>query len=151
MTISFARPEQGGQIVLHQVADAVDGDVRGRILRQGFGVVGVMSLTRKDGREATAPGFLHGCQDAQLVVDQHIVLGRVAFFDVLQLLLLVNVDQHPALDGLEQAGAKHLARLKNHVAVGENDGRPQLANVFDRVHGAGKEAVGKRVIGQKTD
>jgi hypothetical protein len=40
--------------------------------------VGVVPLPREHGREALAPRLLHCGEDAKLVVDQHIVLGRVA-------------------------------------------------------------------------
>ena len=68
-----------------------------------------------------APDLLDGGQDAELVVDQDVVLGRVAPLDVVELLLLVDVDQDVAVDGLEQARAMDLARLEDDVAVGEDD------------------------------
>jgi hypothetical protein len=59
-------------------------------------------------------------------VHEHVVTGRVALLDVVQLPLLVDVDEHVALDRLEQPGTLDLARLEDHVAVGQDCGRPQM-------------------------
>jgi hypothetical protein len=53
-----------------------------------------MALPREDGGHAMAPGMLNGGQDAKLVVDKDVVIRRVAFFDVVQLQFLVNVNEH---------------------------------------------------------
>ena len=39
---------------------------------------------------------LDGRQDAHLVVDEHVVIGRIAPLDVVELLLLVDVDEDVA-------------------------------------------------------
>ena len=43
---------------------------------------------------------LHGCQESQLVVDHHIVPGRVMPLHRIEALLLVHVDQRTALYGV---------------------------------------------------
>jgi len=52
---SFSRAEQLRQIVIHQFADAFNGDVRRRIIGNGFGIQRVMALAREDGGEPVAP------------------------------------------------------------------------------------------------
>src|SRR5713226_7727339 len=75
--VGLAGREQSRQIVLEQVTDALDRDVRGRVRGQRLGVVGVVPLAWENGRQAGSPGLLHGAQKAQLVVHQDIVAGRV--------------------------------------------------------------------------
>src|SRR5215472_11753617 len=77
------------------------------------------------------------------------MLGRIALLDVVQLLLLVNVNQHLAIDGFPQAGALDLARLEDHVAVGEDHARAQLLAVRDGVERTRIEPVGEWVIEQE--
>ena len=123
----------------------VDRDVRGRVSGQRLGVVRVVSLAREDGGHAGAPDLLDRGQDAQLVVDQHVVTGRVALLDVVQLLLLVDVDEHAAFDRLEEPGALDLARLEDHVAVGQDDRRSPGAEVLD--HRQARRGTGGRRTG----
>ena len=47
------------------------------------------------------PGFpaaLARVEDAKLVVDDHVVIGRVAALDVVEFVLLVDVDEHVTVD-----------------------------------------------------
>jgi hypothetical protein len=132
-----------------QVGDVLDRDVRGRAAGQRRGVVGVVPLAREDRGHAGAPGLLHRGQDAQLVVDQHVVARRVALLDVVQLPLLVDVDEHAALDGVQQPGALDLARLEDHVAVGDDDGESPGAEPLDQQQRPRQEAVGERVVQQE--
>ena len=80
-------------------------------------IVGKLTLPGKYGGHAVAPGFLDRGQNTQFVVHQDVVLGRVTALDVIQRLLFMDVDEHMALHRLEDAGALHLARLEDHVAV----------------------------------
>jgi hypothetical protein len=48
--------------------------------------------------------MLDGGQDAKFVVDDDIVIRRIAFFDVVQLQFLVNVNEHGTLEGIVQSG-----------------------------------------------
>src|SRR5437762_1408774 len=59
-----ARTEVDG----HEVADAFNGHVGGRIRSEDLGIVCVVSLTRKDRRDAAAPRALEGIEEPQLVV-----------------------------------------------------------------------------------
>ena len=58
---------------------------------------------------------------------------RVALFHVLEFLLLVDVDQHMAVDRFRNSGALALARLKDDVAVGQNGGRPPTAQALENI------------------
>ena len=58
-------------------------DVGGRILRPQLGVGGVVALAREDRGQARSPHPLRCGQDAQLVIHQDVVTGRVAPLDVL--------------------------------------------------------------------
>ena len=44
----------------------------------------------------------------------------------------MDVDQHPAFDGVPEARALHLARLEDDVAVREDHRRPPLADAAER-------------------
>src|SRR5437016_14197406 len=101
----------------------------------------VVALAREDGRQPIAPPLLDGGQYPNLVVHEHVVRRRMAALDVVELLLLVDVDEHAALDRLEQTRAMHLERLEDHVAVREDDGRAEGADVLERVERAGEGAV----------
>src|SRR5689334_19976129 len=98
MSSSFRR--ERGRIVVEEVTDAVDGHVGGGIVAD-VGLASVVALARKDGRQARAPVTLHRREDADLVVDQHVVRRGEAVLDVVELLFLVDVDQHPAVDRVE--------------------------------------------------
>ena len=106
----------------------------------------VVALLRKDGRDAVAPGGLDRGQDTRLVVDQRVMGGGIAARDVLKLFLLVDVDQHMAVERLPQAGAQDLARLKDGVAVRENDGQSPFAGMAHRVERMRIEAIGERIV-----
>ena len=49
-----------------------------------FRVVRILALAREHRRHALSPDLLDRVQDAQLVVDENVVLGRVAPLDVVQ-------------------------------------------------------------------
>src|ERR1700730_6896937 len=70
-----ARPQRG-QVEVDEVADALDGEIGGRI-----------------GGEDLAPRALPGGEDAEPVVHQDVVIGGVSRLDVVELPLLVHVDQ----------------------------------------------------------
>ncbi len=70
--VCFGTAEQRGQVVIHQFADAFNGEVRRRIIGNGFGIQCVMALAREDGGERgrgverlgriAIPGNLKGCE-----------------------------------------------------------------------------------------
>src|SRR5262245_5087124 len=125
--------EQCGQFIVNQIADPLHRQIRGRISGDGLRVVSVLTLTRKYGRYTVTPDFLDGVQDARLVVHENIMLGRVTLLDVIQRLFLVNINEHVTVYSFKDAGAFDLARLKHHVAVRENDGRPPGAEPLKHV------------------
>ena len=140
---------KAAQIEIHQFPDAFNGDVRRRIIGNGFGIQRVMALARKYGGEPVAPDVFRRRQDAQFVVHHHIVFRRVAFFHVVEFLFLVDVDERVAVHGFEQAGALDFARLEDDVAVGEDDDRPPLLDVFEGVERVRIEAVGEGIIDEE--
>ena len=68
-------------------------------------------MPRKDGGDSLAPGLFEGGQDAELVIHQDVVLGRVMVRDICEGLFLVDVDQDVAFNGFKNSGALNLARL----------------------------------------
>ena len=112
------------------------------------GIVRVMSLSNEHGRQPVAPDRLHRREDVDLVVHHDVSPRRVVFFDLVEHAFLVDVDEHLALDRAPQTGALHFARLKDDVAVREDDDRSAQAQVTDGVERARVHAVGKRVVEQ---
>ena len=83
-----------------------------------------MSLTREDGRQPVTPDPLHRCKNAQLVVYNNIMPGRVVALNVIQHLLLVHIDENAAFDHIPQARSLHFTRLEDHVSIGQDDRLP---------------------------
>src|SRR4029077_15204086 len=100
------------EIVADEVADAIEDDVGSGISGHLGGIVRVVSLAGEHGGDALAPRRLDGGAEPRLVVDEDVVIGGIPPLDVAQLALLVDVDEHVALDGLEQPGAMDLQRLE---------------------------------------
>src|SRR5262249_15025105 len=73
----------------------------------------------------------------------------MALLDVIELLLLVDVDEHAAFDDLAETRALDLARLEDDVAIREDDGRAEAGGVLDRVDRARIEPVCERVVHQE--
>src|SRR5215471_1866278 len=94
---------QARQVILQQLADAVDGNVGGRIFSQGFGIVGIVALAGEDRGYLCSPDLFDGAEDAQLVIDEHIVRGGEASFHVVQLLLLMDINQNVAIHSFPDA------------------------------------------------
>ena len=92
-----------------------------------------MALARKHCRQLIAKEVFHRSQNMKLVIDHDIVPGGVALLHIIQHLLFVDVDQHSALGGLPQSGTLNFARLKDHVAVGQDDGQAPFPKMFDRI------------------
>ena len=76
-----------------------------------------MTLPRQDGGDPVPPDRPNRRKDAQFVVNEDIPLRRIEPFDVVQLLLLVNVDQDIAVESFPNARALNLAGLKDRVAI----------------------------------
>src|SRR5258705_12624474 len=71
-----ARPQRG-QVVVDEVADALDGEIRGWVAGEGLRIVRVVPLPGEYGGHASAPRALHRRQHAELVVHEHVVLGGI--------------------------------------------------------------------------
>ena len=57
-----------------------------------------MALPEKDGRDSAFPATLDRVENAKLVVDDDVVVGRIAPLDVVELVLLVDVDENITVD-----------------------------------------------------
>ena len=81
----------------------------------------IAALPHKYGRYAISPGAFDRLQDAKLVIDDDIMFGRKTPRHVVEGVLLVDIDKNAAVYGLRKTRPLDLARLKNHVAIGENN------------------------------
>ena len=81
----------------------------------------VVPLTHENGRQLRTERRLHRRQKIGLVVDHNIVLGRIAPLHMIEHFFLVHIDHDAALDGIPNARALDLARLKHDVAVGQHN------------------------------
>ena len=134
------------RIGVEQLADPVDRDVRRRMCCGDRGVVGELALARKHGGHALAPELLCRGEDAQLVVDEDVPLGRVPALEIVELELLVDVDEHVTLDRLANARTVNLPRLVDRVPVRDDDGRRRAAKVREHLDCIRVQAVGERVV-----
>ena len=92
-----------------------------------------MSLARENCRQLAAKEVFHRGQNVKLVIDHDVVPRGVALPHIIQHLLFVDVDQHSPFDGFPQSGTLNFARLKNHIAVGEDDRQAPFSKMFDRI------------------
>ncbi len=132
---------------VEEVADRIDRDVGRRVRRKQVRVVRELPLLREHGRDALSPVQLRGGEDPHLVVDEHVPLGRKAALDVVELLLLVNVDEH-GVDDVADAGLDCLSGLEDGVAVGEDDRGPEIAQSDQHLERARIEAIRERILEQ---
>jgi hypothetical protein len=131
-----------------KVGDVLDLQVRRRAAGLRRGGQSVLALARQDGGHALLPLLLDRRQDARLVVDEHVVPGGIALHHVGQRLFLVDVDQHLAVHRVGDAGALHLARLEDHVAVGQHHHRRGALQMGQNLQRAGVQPLGKGVVEQ---
>ena len=111
--------------------------------------MGVVALARKDGNEALAKRQLHRGQDALLVVDHHVAVRRVAALHGVEHLLLVDVDQHASPDSVPKARTLNLARLKDDIAVGQDDGLAEPVESREHVERPGIKTISERIVDQE--
>ncbi len=109
--------------ISQQITDPLDRQVSRRIVRDVPGIERIVTLARKHRREPLPQDLLHRCKDAQLVIHHHVVRRRIAPLDIGQRLLLMDVHQYSALDRVPYSRALNLARLEDHVAIGQDHGR----------------------------
>src|SRR6266436_6930458 len=124
-------------IASNEITDLGQLDVRSRIVGENFSIERIVALLGKYRRHPLAPDLLHCGQDAQLVVDEHVVVGGIEARDVIKLPLFVDVDEDAVLECLPKAGSFHFARLEHGIAVREDDGGPPLLDMLHRVQSAG--------------
>ena len=105
------------QIVVEQIADLGKLNIRGWILGQNFWIKRIMALLGKHRGNPLAPDLLHRSKNVQLVIDEHIVIGRIEALYVFELVFLVNVDEHTIIDRPPQTGPFYLARLEYRIAI----------------------------------
>src|SRR5579871_5196446 len=65
------------QIVVHQITDAADCDVCGRVGGNNLRIECVMSLTHKDRCQLIAPDFLHCRQNPDFVIEHDVMRRRI--------------------------------------------------------------------------
>ena len=75
------------------------------------------------------------------------MVGRMAPRDVVERLFLMDIDEH-RIDHFGQSGALDLVRLKNDVAVGQDDGRSNVSETLQHLEGGGKQPGGERIVEQ---
>jgi hypothetical protein len=57
-----------------------------------------VALPEKDGRDPAFPATLDRVENAKLVVNDDVVVGRIAPLDVVEFVLLVDVDENITVD-----------------------------------------------------
>jgi hypothetical protein len=65
----------------------------------------------------------------------------VVTLQAIEHLLLMDVDQHPTGNGLPEARAPNLARLKHHIAIGQDHRGSVGVQVLDDFKGARVKAI----------
>src|ERR1017187_7624466 len=75
---------------------------------------------------------------------------RIPLLHIGQLVLLVDINQRVPIDRFIKPGAGHFARLENDVAVSEKDSGSPMLNVLNHVERVGEEAIGKRIVYEKS-
>ena len=73
----------------------------------------------------------------------------IALLDVIELLFLVHINQHATRHRAGEAGVIDFKRLKNDVAVGQDDRRTPLLDVFDYFLRIRKKPLGESISDQK--
>ena len=125
----------------------LDLDVRRRVIGVG-GHRRVMTLAHEHRGQARAQQPLHGGEQVGLVVDRHIVRGRIALLYRIEHVLLVYVDQHLAGDRLPQPAVFDLVRLEHDVAVGQDRRGAQRAQVGEGVQRVRVQMLGEGIVQQ---
>src|SRR5215813_11687473 len=137
------------KINAHKIADAFDGAIGSGKPANRLFIQRVMALPCEDGGHAPAPSLFDRGQNAKLVVNEDVMICRVALLDVVQLQFLVDVNEHAALECVVQSGVPYLSWLKDNISVRE-DGRPAVAlDVVNRVQRIREQPVREWVFQQE--
>lgn len=141
--------EQRANVGIEQRPDAFDAEIGRRIGGNNGRIQCVVPLTREDGRQAMLHDPLHGRENAQFVVDHHVMPRRIVALHGVEHLLLVDVDQHAAGNSSPKARALNLARLKDHVAIGQDHSAPEGVQALDDIKGVRIEALRERIVDEE--
>src|SRR5205809_8068409 len=79
--------------------------------------MGIVALLWKYSSHPFSPDFLDCGEDAQVVINQYIVICWKAVFHIIEFPFLMDVDKHVSTDRFGDAGACDLARLKYDIAI----------------------------------
>ena len=109
----------------------------------------VVSLAREHRRQSILPDRFHHRQYAQLVIDHDVVPSRKLVGHGIEHLFLVDINQHAPVHGAPQSGALDLARLEHHIAVGEDDGESEAAQMANDIEGVRIETLGEGIVHEK--
>ena len=102
-SIATFRVEESSQIVIQKIADPLNAEIRRRILGNALQIQGIVTLAGEDGSDAPAPDVLDRRQDSDLVIDQDVMLGRVAMLYVVKLKFFMDIDENVFPHRLEKA------------------------------------------------
>ena len=111
--------------------------------------MGIGPLPREHGRYALSPETLDCRQDAQLVIDDHVMVGRIAPLDIIQGFFLMDIDQHMSIHSIGQTCAFDFAGLEDDIAVGQDDSWSKAAQPLQYRDGAGEQLLRERIIHEK--
>src|SRR5205807_10385546 len=99
--LSLRTIEQRSKIMFEQISNPLHAYICRGIFRDDFRVERVMALTHEHGRHSRSPDFFDRSQNAQLVVNEHVMFGRATALDIIEFLLFVHINQHAPLDGFK--------------------------------------------------
>ena len=121
-------------------------DVGWLTTREKLRVPRVMALPREHCGDALAPHLLNRVEDAQLIIDHYITLCRIKTLNFGKFPLLMDIDEHAAVESRPEPGALDLPRLEHRIAIREDDrGTPSL-EVLDSLKRTCIKPIGKRIV-----
>jgi hypothetical protein len=125
-------------------------NIRGLAVGENMRVSRVVTLLRQHGADALAPNTLDCVEDAQLVIDHHIPPCRIKALHVSKFLLLVNVDEHAAIESCPKPGTVDFPRLEHRIAIGQDDRGTPFLDVSDRIKRASIKPIAERIVDEPT-
>ena len=105
-----------------------------------------MALSYENSSDISAPNFLNGSQNAQFVVDQNVMVCRIALRDVLQLELFVDIDQHGSCESIIKSRPANLMWLKDDISVRKNYRHGALLDTIHDLKRIGKQTLMERIF-----
>src|SRR5690348_16903051 len=109
----------------------------------------IVALSHEDGSDTFTPDFFNRRQDPEFVVDQNVLVCRIATGHVFQFVFLVDIDQHRSIKSIVQSSLANLVRLKDDISVGKNHWQPVLLNALNDTKRVSKEPIMKRISQQE--